>query len=340
MITDASEKKQAQKLLESSLKVALRSQGKRRIGFPGGTAEHLLYSQANGTLWYAPDRPRKTSKIPRYWNSFGVFNSDAHSQSIVVETNVPETSNTGQVASFFAKDSATGEILLMHSGRVGGGRRGISKSAFLAWANPSLVDVSTQNGDYRSALVVASVSSSDIVATIWRFVTTVAEFKEAAVSGALDTAAFRERLQRYKAYSKEFTGRKRGLRGAVIDYVTFHGDVVDEICRVREARCKPHERIVKTNLIDLGVESRNLLTELYEVKTSCDRQSLYAALGQLVTHSGSKLAGPNLQCHLVVPAGQQIAPDIRAALQKLSIRVGTFTRRKAGKKYKISVQMR
>src|SRR6185436_17204530 len=58
-------------------------------------------------------------------------------------------------ADMCGKDSDSGDIFLMHSGKIGGGRPGIGKSAFLAWSKASLIEVSEMNGKTRSGIPIA-----------------------------------------------------------------------------------------------------------------------------------------------------------------------------------------
>lgn len=337
MISGAGEKRKAQDLLESNLKRVLPSQGVKNIGFPGGNSNEELHSRGAGSLWFAPSGPRRENPIPRYWNSFGRYDPEAGAQIITVETNIPARTNTGLVAGFFARDADTGASFLMHNGRVGGGGKGIGKTAFLAWAAPNLVDVAESEDRYRSAIVLGRLDAPDLADRLWRFVQRVADFKRLAKAGELDSRAFKARLAAYKKYSREFSGRKRGRRRADIDYVTYHGDVVDKVASERAATLRADEQIVKTDLIDLGVLSAENLTELYEVKMSCGRQALYTALGQIVTHAAS---APQAKRYLVLPADEPVPSDIDRALRQLNIEVRTFALRGSGSVRKVILTAR
>lgn len=61
----------------------------------------------------------------RYWNAFGLTGS----RSIVCEINFPFDGTNRRVAGVLATDS-TGEICVLHRGRIGGGRQGIGKALF------------------------------------------------------------------------------------------------------------------------------------------------------------------------------------------------------------------
>ena len=50
--------------------------------------------------------------------------------NIVVEINIPVIPD-GRVGGVFVRQTSTGKIYLMHHGKIGGGRKGIGKTAFL-----------------------------------------------------------------------------------------------------------------------------------------------------------------------------------------------------------------
>jgi ribosomal protein L21 len=336
LIERPSEKRAAQRQLHENLSGALANQGIKSIGYQGGNTSHRLYSNGVGTMWYAAAPPSRDSPVPRYWNSFGIYQPGAGSQTIIVETSVPLSANTASVAGFFARDVASGDVILMHSGKIGGGRPGVGKGNFFAWAAPSLVDVEAADGRIRSAVALGSVRGSDLADRIWRYVKQVAAFKEAAVAGELNTREFRSKAAVYKRYSKEFSGRKRGHRSAALDYVTYHNDVVDEAARLRAAALSAGEQIVKTNLIDLGVLNGASLVELYEVKTSCDRQSLYAGIGQLITHSCGQTG---CRLFLIIPADEPVPQDVKAALRQQRILTRTYRLNTKAKKQVVSLTL-
>ena len=140
----------------------------------------MVYAQGAGKLWASLGHVFKKNIIKRYWNGFGVFVPNASRQEITVEINVPIKSNTAQVAGFFARDDDTAEIFLMHSGKVGGGRKGIGKSAFLDHSGATLVEVSLGKDRYRKGVQIGKVNASDLASRIWRYVKQVQQFKDYA----------------------------------------------------------------------------------------------------------------------------------------------------------------
>ncbi|MDI4666416.1 hypothetical protein K9U40_19105 [Xanthobacter autotrophicus] len=321
LVDTTAKKRRAQAQLERNLKSALDHQGCFNIGFRGANFDHDVFGFGPGELWASFMPPVQEDSTKRFWNGFGIFLPERGTQHITVEINIPLETNQERTAGFFAEDPLTGAIYLMHSGKIGGGRKGIGKSDFLFWAKPQLVNVATGEGEIRSGLVIGNIDDEDLAGRIWRFVQLVAEFKEAATSGNLNSAEFQTQVADFEQYRKEFSGRKRGRRSAGdIDYISYHGDVVEALYQERLAALCGGEKINRTILIDLFVSQGDKYIELYEVKTSTARQILYTAIGQLITHG----TGSTPKRFLVVPEGEAIPNDLIAALEENRIVVRRF----------------
>lgn len=329
LVHETKSKQAAQAALERNLKADLKGQGTLNIGFPGGNADEKVYSAGQGKLWVAFGKPSNNSAVPRYWNAFGVYKPDRPAQTITVEINIAISSNSAQVAGFFAKDSDTGDIFLMHSGKVGGGRPGIGKSAFLVWSKAKLIEIDEESGKVRSGIAVGKLGDPHLSERIWAFVRSVHGFKDEAIGGGLDTPEFKHRVEEFDRYNREFSGKKQGLRGGAFEYVTYHGDIVQKLFDDRTARLVSGEKIFNSPLIDLFVKRDGVLSEVYEVKTGLDRQLLYTAIGQLVTHASTSQGDASK--FLVIPAGETMPKDFEQAINGLGIQVRRFRLSGAGR---------
>jgi len=320
-VTDLKEKRAAQAALEQTVRAGLADQGMRNIGFPSGNADEIIYSNGAGKLWAAFGAV-DSAAVPRRWNAFGVFDPKRHAQMITVEINIPTTSNSARVAGFFARDAATGQVLLMHDGSVGGGKPGVGRSAFLFWSKTKPVDTYGDGGEVRSGLIIGAVGSGDLPGRLWWFVQHVKGFKDAVKRGDLDDPEMRKAIAEWEDFNSESSGRRRGRRRAEIDYISYHGEVVERLFEERFARRRDGEQVLNSRLIDLYVRNGTAMTEIYEVKTGTDRQSIYTAIGQLVSHSVGE--GADIARTLVIPEGN-LAPDLERCLTSLSIDLRRFT---------------
>ena len=93
---------------------------------PGGGGDSTLYWHPEVPIWGCFEK-RET----RYWNVFGsVDPTDFRPQAPVCEIN-PATNGVNQkVGGAYAIDDATGSVLILHNGKIGGGKKGIGKSLF------------------------------------------------------------------------------------------------------------------------------------------------------------------------------------------------------------------
>lgn len=321
LITDALERQALQAEFKRCLEDQLDYQGQINIGYQGGGGIYPLYSHGPGTLYFAYSPPSDENAVPRHWNSFGVYRP-GESFGIVVEINIPVGADTAMVAGFFARNRETGAVFALHDGRVGGGRKGIGKDSFLAWMGEELV-LATAPDVARAGIIVGEVGSPDLANQIWRFVQKVDRFKAAAAGGHLDTQGFKHKREEYANYRKEFVGRKSGSRAGVFSYETYHGAVVDALFNERVRNKKPGEQIANSAFIDLLVKRGGKLTEIYEVKCTAERQTLYAGIGQLLTHSAGQRA--DVIKTLVLPRDERVASDIQCALDELGVRVRRYS---------------
>jgi len=195
----------------------------------------------NGKYWFSSLAPNQDDVTPRFWNPFGEYRATGNFQ-IAVELNVPTASNSGRVSGFFAIDVETGSAYLMHDGGVGGGRKGVGRTAFLAWSDSKLVPVVDLQGDIRLGIVVAPVDAESTSSDVARFVQKTIDFKEAVVNGETETEQARAAQQRYGEYFDEYSGKKRRRRIKEIEYSHETGDH-DTVTQRRSFVSKPASAI-------------------------------------------------------------------------------------------------
>ena len=168
----------AQKLLEENLAKTLpKRTGKYTIGFQGGNIiKDDLHADQN--IWFVTKKDNSVP-VPRYWNAFGTADQliIQGSNHIAVEINVPLKGAPESVAGFFAK-KADGKIVLLHSGKIGGGRKGIGKNEFLKWYKKPFLEAQVSGKmDARQAILISDINSKNIASNIASFVKAVAAFK-------------------------------------------------------------------------------------------------------------------------------------------------------------------
>lgn len=292
----------------------LPSCGKQWVTFRPNSVELEMLSAGDGRLYFGSQTLRKEKKV---WNAFGIYDATRQKQEITVEINFGL--NGGRTAGFFANDGH--RRFLLHTGRIGGGKPGVSQAAFLAWLKPNLVAVEDQVGKIRHGIVVGELGAGNLSDRIESFVQSARAFKDAVINGQLDNPIFQAEVEKWRDYVKEFSGRKTGTRATDLEYVSYHGDVVHAHKARREARGDHGVTITNSPLIDLLAHRNGKLVEIYEVKTSTTRQTLYAAIGQLIVHSSGQ-AG--VARYIVLPSTGSVPRDIKQALDELHIKKLNF----------------
>lgn len=310
----------AQRKLEATFRRDFPRRALKNIGYPGGTNFNAKVFH-NGQYWYwTADHNDSDVPNPRRLNWFGLFDEERDLQ-ISVEINTAYEGRNDQVAGFFARDNTTGMVYLLHSGRVGGGTAGVSRSALLAWSNQRLVEAVDLSGGVRDGVLVMPIEGLAATRSAIRYIGTVASFKQAVRNGDLALREFRRKQQQLEDFYSEARGRRKGRRSAKLDYISRHGDVVDALYEWRLSSPMPTgAKVVKNVLIDMGVAVGRELVEVFEVKTSATRQDVYSAIGQLMVH------GERSDCRrvMVLPSGMAIANDLRRALLRLGIELLRF----------------
>lgn len=323
--------KEAQTALVSLMQ-SLRSQvDQRDISYrPSGVKNQKVLTF--GGYWYKDGEVSgKGEPSPRFLNWFGIRGPGQ--LRIAVEVNILREGIKHRVRGFFAKDNTTGAVYLMHSGDVGGGIRGVNGRAFRVWYRDQYGEdrheVFFRDGKVRLGFIVILLNGSDPTRYAWQYVDRITKFKKAVANNQVDVndATFQQQIQELKKFEDFYTeprGRRTGTRSGTIDYISYHGEVVDALRSWRSAQLEGQaSRIVKDKFIDMGLEDAGgTLIELYEVKPRAARADIYSAIGQLMVHERS-----GCKKFIVLPEGGPLAVDLDDALKrhgiiKLQFRLG------------------
>lgn len=320
LIESKKEIAKAQRKLEAAIRRDFKMKAVKNIGHPGDTISDAEVV-TDGRYWYrSSDYDDKDIPNPRRLNWFGLFKKDAALQ-ISVEINTPYEGRNNNIAGFFARDNDTGSIYLLHSGRVGGGARGVGRTAFLAWSGQRPIDVVDSSGDIREGVLVMPIEGVAASRSAVRYIDIIASFKEAVRAGELTSSEFQKKKDEFDDFFSESRGRRKGNRSGQIDYLSRHGEVVDALYSWRKSNQMPKgSRVVKSVLIDMGVAVADKLIEVFEVKTSTARSDVYTAIGQLMVH------GTSDECRrvIVLPKSEPLASDLMGALERLNIKLLYF----------------
>lgn len=184
-----------------------RVDGQFTIGHQGSNF-NLDDLRSNGIVWFGHFKD-DNAKVPRFWNGFGlsIELTISGSNSIITEANVSLDGNhpkAKSVAAFFAKDER-GKKVLIHTGKVGGGKKGVGKTAFLDWYDGKLCEFTYNAGslDIENGIVIADLGQENIAQTISNFVQSVALFKSEVAASDESNLTDDELKKKAKAAQKK-----------------------------------------------------------------------------------------------------------------------------------------
>lgn len=228
-----------------------------------------------------------------------------------VQLNPKVARDSSSTAGLLAEDE-DGDRWICHTGRIGGGNKGIGQKAFVAWSNREREPVVDSRGKTQLAFPIARVGDPNMLRDIAAYVHEVAAFKENAPAphGAMKGGPF-------GGADRESEGSTR--IGARMGYtmVRRHAEIRNRLHDILKQAKLSVSRDVQRDII-VGSPKRPQIE--FEIKPSCDSQSLYTAVGQLFMHSAVCRAKHRV---LVAPAGMDTKR--KKAIESLGIRIQTFT---------------
>jgi hypothetical protein len=316
-ITSAVETRQARERMLATLRQGCQTYH-RQIGWQGESGEYDVEWHEEHGFWLRAD---SEPYYGRWVHWFGAEDPTAHRGvlNIVCELNPPVEGIVRQCAGIFVRDDSDA-VFVAHSGKIGGGRKGIGKSAFLSNYRGALETVAWPDGRESEVIVLGRVEGRRFPAQVANFIREVQRFK-ASVAGLNQTTTGTERSSSQPAdprFKPEFSGRRRSYRiQSEIESRCDHGLIVNTLADALEANGLE----VASDRRDLYVSGRGRSMKfLFEAKTDVTTSSIYQAIGQLLYHSALQASPPSLV---------MVLPDMpntttKRILEKLRIKVLVF----------------
>lgn len=308
VIEDAKVVRQCQSRLLAQVEAATTEKKQHIIGFPGGSAEATVYYMGSLDFWMTL-KPISN----RYWNCGGLgypFGSTAPAPH--VEINPPLSGIDRRIAGAFLEDD-DGVRYIAHNGKVGGGAKGVSKTAFLKHYPATSMVLS---GDMEIPMyVVGRLDHPRLPQKLRDFTRISAEFRKAVKSGTAPGVV--EPKAEGHSFSPEYEGTKTYSTAELVEAACTHGLVVKAL---RESLAGRGVEAFNTGALDLFVPAADgSMALLFEVKSHADTTNVYGALGQLMFHGG---AGAAKRLTAVLP--EDVDADKVRRLQQLGVGVVTF----------------
>ena len=185
-IISKSQISKCQNIMKKTLINSLPNSDIYTIGYHSGSIESRIYSGRE--IWFSPNISHTEDK--KYWNGFGLSEnlSKTKSNSITVEINILQNGSNDMIAGAFVKNIETGRIYLTHSGKVGGGRKGIGKNAFIKWYKKPTQSISVGNKKTKQVIIISELNSKSFTKDLSEFIKNVAKFKIIAAAGEINEA--------------------------------------------------------------------------------------------------------------------------------------------------------
>ncbi len=307
----------------------------RIIGYPGGKfrAKAWFLSGAGGDVFYwSPWRPKDRNAVGNFFGHGAPGGSQ--SLNIDVQFNLPKHKFTRTSGGAFLLHAPTGKVVLAHRGIVTLGHGRVPKADLLDEIRATVRRAETETGAYEFILM-GELESPTLIGDIDRFSSELRRAAKVAKSGnhrvkaaeRISTKSGGPHLGSLRPYFAEFAGlREIGWRKHVVADC-YHGDVVRAIHDAFEGRAET----LKSQAIDLAVVTPTRAL-LFEVKTSASPQSIYTAIGQLVSHApvvSRHFSSLPLVRVMVLPM-RPSEGFYRLLTAELDIRLLTFTRSSQG----------
>jgi hypothetical protein len=175
----------------------------RTVGWQGGRATYPAYWNPRLRFWTLL---RVLWKKERYWCCFGLKDATKHRGfSITGQLNPTIKGYNRRAAGAFVRDSQ-GRVYVAHSGKIGGGRSGIGKSAFVAaYRGKNWQTVTWPDNKQTEMIVIGRIDGAHLQSHIANFIREIDRFKKSAVGS-------RSHIQSPKhksTFSPEFLGPRK-----------------------------------------------------------------------------------------------------------------------------------
>ncbi|MBI3512276.1 MAG: hypothetical protein HY064_16570 [Bacteroidetes bacterium] len=273
IISDSKEIKLLHRQFHKSLDKYLDKEVPIFVGFPAGSFQDTVQYSTDLNFWLTYNE----TELNRYWNGFGVGEPIKDKMnSLTGEINFPKTDIDRRVAGAFGREP-NGNILVLHRGKIGGGKPGVGKNLFVGNFRGEFV--TAMDGDTENQFcLVGQLNSKLFPRQVADFIFEIRRIKDLGNSG--QTNGFSE-LNNFQ-FSDEHSGQTISEREGQTVIDRTHGIVVNALARELEKR---KYKVGNDRNRDLFIHNDNKIQTLFEIKTSSATQNIYSAVGQLIIYS-------------------------------------------------------
>ena len=307
IVTDGKLITKYQRQFIQQLKTTCREKIVCTLGHQGKSDELTVYYSEIFNFWFTSHENDN-----RYWNGFGFGRPQAgRNNSITVEINPPYEGINRNIGGVFGHDK-NGEVLVLHRGKIGGGRVGVGKQLFFDNYREEPI-IANDDGIENKFCLIGSVSSRHLPRQVGNFVSEVHRIKHLTTEEATDFSD----LLNFK-YTDEHSGTSKFKRKNNTTIERTHGIVVNSLASILE---NSGHKIGNDRNRDLFIHKRGQIKVLFEIKTSSSTQDLYSAVGQLLIYSIPIKGAVDL--FLVLP--DKLSKPVAKRLDELGLQIIYYT---------------
>ena len=242
------------------------------VGYPSGSFNDTVRYSPALNIWLS-----HRAESTKFWNGFGVGRLiEGRNNSLNGEINFPNEGNNRRVSGAFAEEE-NGNVLVLHRGKIGGGKKGIGKYYFTDNFRGDFI--TAVDGDRETEFcLVGELGSSHFPRQVSNFINEIYRVKQIERDGS--STSFIE-INDFK-FTDEHSGKTETENNGIKLTERTHGIVINELAAELVRR---KYKIGNDKNRDLFIHKQNRINTLFEIKTSCATQNLYAAVGQLIIYS-------------------------------------------------------
>ena len=272
VITDEQQIKTLHQQFHNKLDRYLREKIACWVGYPGGNFEDTVRYSTDLDIWISVQE-----LDTRFWNGFGIGKpTKGANNSLAGEINFPYENMNRRIAGVFAQED-NGNILVLHRGRIGGGKPGVGKTYFTDNFRGDFV--TAIDGDRETEFcLVGELNSRHFPRQVGNFIHEIYRVKNLEDG---ETSTDFGDLTNF-TYTDEHSGTTVTERNDPVIIERTHGIVVNALAQELKDR---KFKIGNDRNRDLFIHNRGQISTLFEIKTSSSTQCLYSAVGQLLLYS-------------------------------------------------------
>lgn len=284
---------------------------KHTVGAPGGSDELRVRWIPKLNIWVCAQP--YSSRRSRHWIGYGLVDPRTTSSglNIRVETALPPSGINRRIAGLLARD-ANGNVYLLHSGKIGGGKQGFGKTFFWQHYGGDAAKVRFEDGDLGYALI-GCIADGD-------FLERVADFVHGVDAMRRRDSKYVWRFPRGSA-ARDYVDKKRGVSAVQrsigdTKMLHEHNEILNALKDCLQAYACV-ESVKEDVQRDPHVVLKGGATIDIELKPAITRQDIYTGVGQLLLNQDRRK--PSILA-LVTPKKVSEAQELLERLSELSIK--------------------